>query len=256
METLVERLIKTQRDPSQVPHISPSSITSFMKCPRQWQETYIFGRRGTSNNSLVIGSAVHLALSRLFQGEQVGDYWNETIASDERNGPIDWKKDTPEGAQKISEAMIYHYWTLVGKFLKPLNSEMETTHYVDGVEIGILGIPDLVTADRIIDFKTTAYFRGINKDWVIQQAIYQLFIDLPSEIHVLSRGKTPLYVPASTDDKLHLGRLNKENTLHMVRAQWDLMRLYWEKYGENPWPGNQIHEYAEKYCGLKNCCKL
>src|SRR5688500_8913857 len=173
-------------------HLSASSLNLHARCPRQWQQNYLLGERGPASSSLVIGSAVHTALQRLNQGIPVGNYWQETIAEEE-NGIV-WGRDTPESAENIAAAMVYHYWELVGKHLGDGIAEQTHLFTVPGVDLPIMAIIDFELPNELIDYKTTAYFsrKGVrpNKEWIIQQGIYQLKIPKPSQIHVLTRSKT------------------------------------------------------------------
>jgi hypothetical protein len=252
MTELIEILKSNQRDKSQPPHLSASSLTTHMRCPRQWQQSYIFGEKGGKSDALVIGSGVHLCLSRRFMGLPEGDWWTEACEG-----------YTPEDSrsQGVAEAMVYHYWEYIGKFITPVATEREILVNVPGVELPILGYIDLETADRNIDYKTTRYFsrKGVrpNKEWRLAQGIYQLDTPKPSEIHVLTRAKNdPVVIPDSTSHPLHIGLVNAGQVVRTVQYEWQRIKDNWENYGYDSWPGNSMHEWAHKYCSLKDCCSL
>lgn len=251
MTELIEVLKANQRDKSQPPHLSASSLSLHMRCPRQWQLSYIFGQKGEKSDALVIGSGVHLCLSRRLMGLPEGDWWNEALEG-----------FVPEaGSKGVADAMIYHYWEQIGKHLTVVSTERELLVYVPGVEIPVLGYIDAETPERLIDFKTTRYFsrKGVrlNKEWKFAQGIYQLEIPKPSEVHVLTRSKSdPVVVPDSTEHPLHIGLVNAAQIVTMVRDEWNRMKFHWEEYGESPWPGNGMHDWNSKYCSVQNCCAL
>ena len=236
------------------PHLSASSVSLHMRCPRQWQQSYIFGEKGDKSDALVIGSGVHLAMSRLLKGEDMGDWWEEALE--------DYVPEDPR-SQGVAEAMVYHYWEQMGKHLLPqiVDTEIEFLVNVPGVEIPVLGYIDIETTSTLIDLKTTRYFsrKGVrpNKEWRFQQGIYQLVVPKPSEVHVLTRSKSdPVVIPDDVSSPLHFGRINGEQIQRIVRDEWRRMNWHWETYGLKDWPGNPMHEWAGKYCGVENCCKL
>lgn len=254
MTDLVSILKSNQRDKTQPPHLSASSLSLHMRCPRQWQQSYVFGQKGESNDAQTIGKGVHLALSRRLMGAPEGNWWKEVTLD---------SGYTPEDAtsQTVAETMLYFYWEQVGKHLSVVSTERELLIDVPGVDLPILGYVDIETPQRLIDLKTTRYFsrKGVrpNKEWRFQQGIYQLEIKKPAEIHVLTRAKSdPVVVPDSTEHALHFGMLDTEKIATMVSDEWNRIKFHWETYGENPWPGNSMHDWAGKYCSVVNCCAL
>lgn len=259
---LLKRLEENQHDPTAPVHLSPSSLSKHMKCPRQWQQSYIYGDRGPSSAAIEIGNAVHLANSRLFKGEPLGDPWAETM---ERAKNVEWEKNVgPAEAENLYKSLTYHYWELVGKHLLDdvISAEQEFFHTVEGVLLPINMKIDLELSNLIIDFKTTKYFSRKqvrpNKEWVFQQGCYQLALHKPSEVHVLTRSKSdPVVVPDSPSHNLHFGLLDPKKTEDAIRFEWNRIVSHVETYGlETPWPGNVLHEYAGKYCSVKECCAL
>src|SRR4051794_28543056 len=104
-------------------HLSATSISLFLRCPRQFQEVYIRGVRDLSvGSSLVIGSAVHLALSRILKGDPLGNYFDEAIA--EHPGGIIWK-DKESTSRAIAERMLLTYYHAVGRQLNVIDTEQE-----------------------------------------------------------------------------------------------------------------------------------
>lgn len=231
-----------------------------MRCPRQWQAHYLFGEKGPASNALVIGSAVHLSLSRRLKGEPEGNYWSESVTE---AGEIVWKEDEAT-SRSIAEGMVYHYYETIGKYLRVEKTEQEFNLTIEGVDIPVIGFVDVETQESIIDFKTTRYFsKGnvrVNPEWRLQQGIYQLVVPKEGEIHVLTRSKKdPVVVPSSKNDPLYFGYIDRDKTASIIRDEYARMQFYFDRYGaEEPWPGNSLHEWASKYCPLvgERCCKL
>lgn len=251
---LVATLRANQRDASQPPHLSASALALHMRCPRQYQASYIFGQKGQPNDAMMLGNAVHLGLSRLLVGEDMGDFIQDALEQ------ADYAWEDPR-TDDLAVAMVYHYWETVGKHIQPqvVATEREFLIEVPGVELPLLGYIDIETQTTLIDLKTTRYFsrKSVrpNKEWRFQQGIYQLEIPKPSEVHVLTRAKTdPVVVPDSTSHPLHFGRIDSEKIERMVRDEWRRICWHYETYGEKPWPGNYSHDWASKYCSLGSEC--
>lgn len=242
-------------------HLSASSLALHMKCPRQWQDKYLFGNREPTNGSMFLGTVVHLGVARILGGKDLGNPWKDAL---EEGGEVVWGvRDNPSELQRLATQMIYFYYEAVGKYLRVEKVEQEIRFTIPGVGLPILGYPDLETTTHIIDYKSTFYMspKGVrvNADWVFQQRLYQLAIPKPSQIHVITRAKdatNAIVVPNSDKHPLNLGRMNDVSTVRAVQEQWDEIMWHLEFYGDAPWPGKRLHEYANKYCKLTNCCSL
>lgn len=253
MTELVDILLANQRDKDQPPHLSASSLALHMRCPRQWQLSYIHAEKGEKNDALVIGSGTHLALSRILTGQDMGDWWNEALEG--------YVPEDPR-SKDVAEAMVYHYWETIGKHLNVVSTERELLIEIPGVDLPVLGYVDIETPERLIDLKTTRYFsrKGVrpNKEWRLQQGIYQLAVPKRSEVHVLTRSKSdPVVIPDSVDHPLHFGFIDPVQVSLTVQYEWNKIQDNWNRYGaDTAWPGNPMHEWAAKYCGVERCCAL
>lgn len=250
-----------------VDHLSANSINKFLRCPRMWQESYVYKAPFESNSNLVIGSAVHLALSRQLKGEPVGDFFadavREALEGDEEHAgatSIVWN-NSPETSENLAKKHLYDY-ERYGKHLRVVDTEVEIVLDIPGVDIPVVGFVDIVCADRLVDIKTTAYFKkspSLNPEWKVQANIYQLYQQLPFEFHVLTRSKThPVALPSGMDDQLYVAPPPRRETELFVRQIYDVMQFYVDRFGEDEWPGNATHPWAAKYCplvGFGGCCQ-
>lgn len=242
-----------------VEHLSASSLTRFMRCPRQWQDYYVYGNKGAGSSATVLGNAVHLGMSRVLKGEDPGSFWLDTYKEHE---DADYSRMAPHVCAEWAVKLLYHYYETIGKHLNVLDTEIEIAIEVPGVDIPVIGFIDFETDDRNVDLKTTGYFSPkqvrLNPEWRFQQHVYQLHNSKPSEIHVLTRSKTePVLVPNSTQHMLYIHPPAPEGTQRQIKQVYDMIRYCWENYGDGPWPGNPIHEWSGKYCNLKGqgCCQ-
>jgi hypothetical protein len=240
-----------------VDHLSASSITKFLRCPRAWQEGYVYKAVSPSNSSLVIGSAVHLGISRVLRGEPAGDYFQDEVAEAYENyGDINWK-DSIDVSENIAKKMLYDYERF-GKHLRVMDTEKEISIEIPGVPIPIVGFVDIVCEDRLIDIKTTGYFNRkveLNPEWKLQANVYQLYEEKPCEFHVLTRSKTaPVVVPTTIDSQLYVHPPQRRETETYIRQVYDVMKFYVDRFGEDEWPGNVTHPWSHKYCPLGDLC--
>lgn len=244
-----------------VEHLSASSLTTFLRCPRQWQNKYVLKQVEPSSSALVLGSAVHLSMSRALMGEDPGSYWLETLKEAEKQGEIDWSRMKPDTTAEWAVKLSYDYYELVGKYLEVEDTEVEVTLEIPGMDIPVIGFVDVVTADRIIDLKTTGYFNTksvrVNREWVFQMNVYQLYQNKPAELHILTRSKTdPVVVPSTVRSPLYVPPINQEEMQRFILQTYQQMEWMYETWGEDtPWPGAPTHEWSGKYCKAPNCCQ-
>lgn len=259
MQELLDILKQNQHDASAPVHLSASSLSKHMRCPRAWQESYIYGNKGVTGGGAFIGLAFHAAMSRLNNGEELGDPWKDQLSQTEE---VAWGRDNEEKSRLVFEKFLYHYWEQVGKHLSVQQAETEYFIDVEGVDIPVNAKIDAELSSRIIDYKTTAYFsrKGVrvNKEWKFQMGVYQLAVPKPAEMHVITRDKNdPIVIPTSTEHPLYFGHIDTDKIQTMIRDEWKRILFHWETYGtENLWPGNSAHEWAGKYCNVDNCCAL
>src|SRR6476646_2885447 len=223
-------------------HLSASSISLFLRFPRQWQEVYIRGIRGASSSSLVIGSAVHLGLSRILKGEDPGNFFEESMASAlEENEEIIWK-DKPSAAKIWAEKMLDQYYTKVGRYLDVTDTEREILLDIPGVDIPLLGYVDIETPRGVIDVKTTGYVARkpeLNPEWKLQMHVYQLKYPQAGEFHVVTRSSTnPVVVPDSPSHPFYIAPAGKDY-LKFIQKVYKEMVFFYEEFGEEEdWRGN------------------
>lgn len=239
-------------------HLSATSISLFLRCPRQFQETYIRGRTDLSvSSAMVIGSAVHLALARTLKAEPLGAYFDDVLAGE--SSEIIWK-DKESAARKIAQTMFVNYYHKVGRYLNVLDTEQELLLEIPGVDIPLLGYVDIITDRGVIDVKTTGYVSRkpeLQKSWKLQMNIYQLKYPYPGEFHVLTRNaREPVVVPDSSLHPFYVAppKMDFEAT---IRNTYRAINVFYNEFGvEEDWPGNITHEWAAKYCPLGGkCCQ-
>jgi len=158
-----------------IEHLSYSSISTYLMCPRSWRFHYLDKVQTPTSPALVFGSAFHNALEEYVElmakpndcASPLVSFWqHHWTAQLERNAEcgIEWNSDTPEemcnlGVRMFSDEDIV---ALVDS-LEPLviedqvQIERKVTLTVPGVPIPVIGYIDLIEQDGVpADFKTSA----------------------------------------------------------------------------------------------------
>ena len=146
-----------------VDHLSYSSITAYLSCPRSWQFKYVEKAPTYATPELAFGSAIHEAVEKYVQ-QPIGErqpataFWSSAWASATERQPVVWGADNKEahynkGMDILSnEQIIYNLNTL-----QATKIEEKVELRVPGVPIPIIGYIDIQTEDGIPgDFKTSA----------------------------------------------------------------------------------------------------
>lgn len=155
-----------------VPHLSYSSVSSFMRCSRSWQLHYIEHLPQAPKGSLLAGNVYHKAVAWGYEQalatglvpveEEMKDvtasFWDTEVMSKSISDPesgervgteaILWDDDMPPGEFKDRVVtMVSSYMTKIAPLYRPLTIEQKYTMQVDGVGVPVIGFSDL-TAER------------------------------------------------------------------------------------------------------------
>jgi hypothetical protein len=261
-----------------IEHWSPSSFDMARRCPYQWQQRYVKGRKERPAEAPVLGSAVHAALERNFEqkiqshadlelvdliewymssdGFAKVTYWEQERAGEE----IVW--DTgPEATRQRGKYIVASYQEIVAPRIQP--TKVETLFEVDwGLPVPVQGRFDLERIESMIDFKTGKQTQRKPKEaWRIQGAVYGDVGAKPVEFHSLSASaKTnavTIVTPLESEELLLVPTLREraemKRTLQAISTE---MCMYMSIYGpDEPWPTHgRFHQWACNYCGFRPGC--
>jgi hypothetical protein len=246
-----------------VDHLSASSLTTFMRCPRQWQDKYIHGNVGPSSEALLLGGFVHSMLEGALVGKtkDAAEVFQEVVGEQGGIENIVFSRLNTTSVFGLGLKMVYDYYETIGKHLEVEDTEVEISLEIPGVDIPVVGFVDFTTPDRIVDIKTTGYFSPkqvrLNRDWKFQANVYQLYQQKPAEFHVITRAKADsIRVPADINDPLFVYPPDPKRTEKQIAQVYSQIKHAWETWGaDEPWVGGVTHEWAEKYCAVQNCCQ-
>jgi len=160
-------------------HLSPSSMNTFLKCPKQWYFRYEEGIKIAPGGALILGSAYHSGIETNFRAK-VNTGEDEPLdvildsystAFDRRKGEVEkagWEGRKPgawkdEGSGLLQTYMIgdpEHGQKAIAPNVIPTMVETPFTIEVDGMDKPIVGYIDLVRkamiGETIVDHKTSS----------------------------------------------------------------------------------------------------
>jgi PD-(D/E)XK nuclease superfamily len=265
-----------RRWPLPVEHLSASSLGMLARCPEQWRQRYVLGRKERPGEALVIGTAVHLAAEANFSQKvtshediplaRIIDFYDDhafPVALEQRQGEGDeivWDTD-PDGARKRGRAITYAYQSTVAPRVQPVASETKVEADF-GISVPVIGYADVRTTDKVIDIKTSNKARRqIKPEWRIQGAVYSTITEQPVDFHCVSATQkdyratvnTPLEAPELS---LFLPPEARAETIRNVQAMAWMAVHFMETLGpDEPWPTTgQVHPWACGYCGYRPWC--
>lgn len=248
-----------------IDHLSPTQISMFLRCPKQWEYRYVKGIKIPPSGAMVLGSAYHEGLAERFKyvirrREQPApslvidafDTAFERIRSEhlvkdeEENLPFDdiqWEQD-PDYLKDMGIELVQAYDKGVAPYVAPVTVEEREVIIVGDVPIHL--ITDLTTKTKTIDHKVKG--RRFSEDDLrqsLQGTIYYMATMKPLEFHVALKTKTPTIIiqptSRSKDDESFCAR--------QIRKVWQATQT-----GIFP-PNDQGWHCNEKWCGYWNLCK-
>lgn len=258
-------------------HWSPSSLAMLRRCPYQWQQRYILGRKERPGQARVVGSAVHAGLELNFE-QKIKSHediptvelltwfsdegWGSTIkAEQEAAGEEVLWDDQPDEAMYRGKLMLGAYRNTVAPRIQPTATESEIE--VDfGLPVPVIGRFDLERAESVIDFKTGKRTQKKPKeDWRIQAAVYGEARKRPVEFHSITvtaaKGTVTIVTPLEEEALLvNPSELERRRMVADLRAVSTEACLYMSIFGpDEPWPTHgRFHTWACDYCGFRAGC--
>jgi PD-(D/E)XK nuclease superfamily len=259
-----------------IEHFSATSISMFKRCPEQFRQRYILGRKERPGEALVIGTAVHQAAAFNFEQKVTSHEdipfldlltWYDDVgftrAVEDRQQDGDeiiWDAGE-DNARRRGRAITAAYHTAVAPRVQPLT--VETRIEADfGLAVPVIGYSDVATADRVIDIKTgKAARRQVKPEWRLQAGIYSCITGLPVDFHAVSASVanhkvtilTPLEAPELSvwippDAQVEVER--------NVRSTAWLAQYLMKTLGpDEPWPTDgTAHPWACSWCGYRSGC--
>lgn len=269
-ESLAHALEQTKGWPAQLPgHLSPSSLALFGRCPEQYRRRYILGQKERPGGALIVGSADHYAHEVNFRQKitsgvdlpvtdvrlACADGFDQRVATED----INWGDAKPGELKDKAVALASLYHNTVSPSIQPVAVEQRFEVEVPGVPVPIVGYPDIQTADRLIDEKTSGKMKyKPEPQHVFQARVYQIAIGLPLDFHTKSTGKTIGIATPETHPDLAIPYSQPliDATEERIRLMVHLLLHDLAEFGpDEPWPTSAPdYGWACGYCGWRASC--
>lgn len=193
---------------------SASSLSTFLRCGKQWEFAYVYAIKSPPNVRMMLGLAAHEAVETNFRQKMVTrlDLPVEAVAdtfSDAFDRMVDEVEEDPnetKGEAKDSGvALIEKYQEVVAPGIQPLYVEQEIQFEIDGVPWS--GFIDIVDETGVVrDLKTTRRKPSAKTDYALAMTGYAVgyremtgHIETGITLDYMVRTKTPYYYPAATE---------------------------------------------------------
>lgn len=242
-------------------HLSPSSLGMLRRCPRQFQQRYIRGKKEAPGESLVIGSFFHETMEWNYRQKieshedrplsEVVEYLGDAAVPkvlDEAGGADEIRWDVGgdtalavDRARSDAERITSAYHASVLPRIQPTAVEQRFEWKPEGVPVKIIGYLDVITDDvRTVDTKTgKAVSKKIKPSWQLQGLTYANATSIPVEFHSISRAKTPSICTPLESDEMVINPQPQQaaNLVRMIAMMADQIEYYMNRYGpDEEWP--------------------
>lgn len=144
-----------------VEHLSFSSITTYLSCPRAWKFKYIEKQPKKTSSALAFGSAFHASvekwITRSDESKTILNLWSEAWAEQSKTVTLDegdtYESLQNEGIRMFSSSKVMYE---INAIQAPQAIELPVRLTVPGVPVPVIGYIDIVTADGTAgDIKTS-----------------------------------------------------------------------------------------------------
>lgn len=163
-ETQSPQIEVIKKDDASKPCRSYSAWNTYMKCPRKYKYVYVDRKPRYTSPAMFLGTACHKAqeiylrkklvgelMSKTDLQDAVADFWEESLTQ----LPEDQRLSMGGEKDKLMQLTSIRYPQL--EEINPKYIEEDITVYPDGLDFGIRGIIDLVTANNELrDLKTSS----------------------------------------------------------------------------------------------------
>jgi hypothetical protein len=243
--------------PSGLPdHLSASSLSMLERCPEQYRQRYVLGKKEAPSGAMLWGTSDGRAHAEANFNQKIVSHEDAPVAEVkeafatildeevEKNGgasEIDWRDDDPAKIKDQGVALVAHYHQQVSPRVQPTATEERFSLDIPGVPVPFIGYIDVSTEAYTIERKTA---RGSSKTipphYRFQVLGYGLARSRPVELHISTRTArpavyTPLEVPGLELRPWLASMAGQAERIIASRAR-TLLSLWNERGPDEPWP--------------------
>jgi hypothetical protein len=138
-----------------ITHLSPSSLALYKQEPAFWCGRYLLGWKDEGGPKMWVGNAVEAGLHAFLHGHEV-EACRQIARDNFEQKALGIRDDEHDAAREEVPLMLTQAITIMAKDKdsKPLY-QIKCQHFVDGLEVPIVGFLDWAFPDGILDLKTT-----------------------------------------------------------------------------------------------------
>jgi len=189
----------------------------YSTCPLAWWFEYVLEIPSMKSVYMLLGSAIHTAISDYFQDKLLGIRamsTNELVthaAETIKTTLAETKYELPKRGQSLEEIVasrllgLQEYMDTIGSHLTVKCSEKRLVRKIPSTSIDFIGVIDLVTAERkVIDFKVVgAAYSQVKASSSLQPHAYAFLLGRPIEfqIHCISAKAPSKVLPLSVSQQ-------------------------------------------------------
>lgn len=276
--------------PEQLEHLSASSFKMLVRCPEQWRQRYILGKKVPPALAMLAGGADHAAIQYSME-KKVESYADAPLAEVKERfvyelesrvensggiGEVEVKRaETPtekqqeyDATRRSGQEVVAAYHTNVSPTIQPTDVEKAFSLDLPGVPVPVIGYIDLVAGPAqdtllepgrltIIERKRSQMARRKPEpEWSMQGEVYQLAVPEPYQFHVSVVSREPYVLTPQQAEQLEIPLAPRKRSELLVRQIANEIAFYYVRYGpEAPWPAKgKLHPWACGYCGFRETC--
>jgi CRISPR/Cas system-associated exonuclease Cas4 (RecB family) len=245
---------------SLIDHLSVSQINMFSRCEFQWFFRYIEKLKIIPSSALIRGKAVHSGLADIYYSKQkenkyypdrVVDIVAESVEKSDEQEDVKWDKPkdkTKDIAVKLISSYINNNYpdAIESASIEQVEQRIDYNLFTDkGEDFKIIGYPDLILKDRIVDFKTANRKpSGIDMQYKFQTAFYTTVTEKNNiELQYLIAKKEPEIITLSSSVDNNIKAISRNifiKTYKKIKASI---------HSGNFLPTGLFHPWACRYCG-------
>jgi hypothetical protein len=264
--------------PKELNHFSASSAKMAVRCPEQWRQRYVLGKKSPPSLSMLLGRADHKAIETSMEQKiktyedlpvkDVVERFHAEIDEEVRNVGID-ELEIPDATGKLKKheiidkqrvhraTILQNYHVVMSPTVQPIAVEEAFSIEIPELPVQVVGYVDLVAVEPdfsgdgpyMIDRKHGKRSRTrVEPEWGIQAEVYQLHRPVKHVWHTSSDANT-----LGTLEQACPPRGRSERMLQQIVAT---IGFCYQKYGpDEPWPTTgKLHPWACGYCGFRETC--
>lgn len=191
-------------------HLSPSSLNMYAVNPCLWVGKYLFGWKDDMGPAAFRGTAIEAGLDHwLYQRHPDNAL---TVALNQFARLTEGEASDEHEAERANiEPMLQQAIAALKEYPVPVARQIKAEHWVDGVEVPIIGYIDYLFDDHGLDLKTTkACPSSIKADHGRQVALYSKAKERPFSLLYVTAKKSAIYPLSQEDADMHLRDLERQ----------------------------------------------